>query len=436
MNNKKSKIIFAIAGVILSISLFYYVQSGENIEKQTGHEKEQHVDEHANHKDHADHQDHKDHENHQEDNDHEDHKEDKEDIQENENVIQLSKEDMAEFGIKEDIARSGKILAHVNLPGEVVLNEDRLAHVVPRVPGIARAIKKVLGDQVRKGEVMAVLVSRELADMKAAFLAARERVTLAKGNFLREERLWKEKISSEQEYFESRQVFAEAKIEYRSAEQKLHALGFSEKYLKQLPDQPDMSFTQYHIVAPFDGTVIEKHIVLGELLSSETNAFVIADMRLVWVDISVYQKDLPDIRKGMPVVISAGSEIPDATGTISYIGPLVDEKTRTALARVVLPNEQWFWKPGVFINAMISASETTVAVAVPKTAIQTIENQSIIFVRVKDGFKPRAVSLGRSDRVNIEVLTGLAAGEHYVSQGAFTFKAEMGKETLGDGHGH
>jgi len=427
MNNKKTKIMFAVAGIILFISFFHYVQSGENIEKQTGQEKEQHVDEHANHKDHAD---------HQEDSDHSGHKEDKEDIHENEDVIQLSKEDMAEFGIKEDIAGSGEIHKYVKLPGEVVLNEDRLAHVVPRVPGIAREIKKVLGDRVQKGEVMAVLESRELADSKAAFLAARERVALAKGNFLREERLWKEKISSEQEYFESRQVFAEAKIEYRSSEQKLHALGFSENDLKQLPDQPDMSFTQYHIVAPFDGTVIEKHIVLGELLSSETNAFVIADMSLVWVNISVYQKDLPDIRKGMPVVISAGSEIPDATGTIFYIGPLVDEKTRTALARVVLPNEQGFWKPGVFINAMISASETTVAVAVPKTAIQTIENQSIIFVRVKDGFKPRDVSLGRSDRVNIEVVTGLAAGEHYVSKGAFTLKAEMGKETLGDGHGH
>jgi cobalt-zinc-cadmium efflux system membrane fusion protein len=198
MNNKKSKIIFAVAGVILFISLFYYVQSGENIEKQTGHEKEQHVDEHANHKDHAD---------HQEDNDHEDHKEDKEDIQENENVIQLSKEDMSEFGIKEDIAGSGEIHKYVKLPGEVVLNEDRLAHVVPRVPGIAREIKKVLGDQVRKGEVMAVLESRELADVKAAFLAAKERVTLAKGNFLREERLWKEKISSEQEYFEPLRAF-------------------------------------------------------------------------------------------------------------------------------------------------------------------------------------------------------------------------------------
>ena len=79
----------------------------------------------------------------------------------------------------------------------------------------------------------------------------------------------------------------------------------SEDFLEQLPNQPDVSFTQYEIIAPFNGTVIEKHITLGEVLNEDSEAYVIADLTSVWVNISVYQKDLPFIRQGLPVVLSA-----------------------------------------------------------------------------------------------------------------------------------
>ena len=154
---------------------------------------------------------------------------------ENENHIRLTEEEMREFGVELSQASPGKLKIHVNLPGEIALNADRVVHVVPRVPGIVSEVRKTLGDRVRKGETMAVLESRDLADAKATFLAVRERLLLAESNFRREENLWEKKITAEQEFLQAKQSLAEARIELRLAEQKLHALGFSEDYLAKLP---------------------------------------------------------------------------------------------------------------------------------------------------------------------------------------------------------
>jgi cobalt-zinc-cadmium efflux system membrane fusion protein len=355
---------------------------------------------------------------------------------ESEKIIKISKKEMREFGVEVMAAGPVKIRTHINLPGQVALNADRLAHVVPRVSGIVRQVGKVLGDHVRKGEVMAILESRELADAKAEFLAARERISLARANFMREERLWKEKISSEQEFLQAKQAFAETRINLRSAEQKLHALGFPEASVKELIKQPDASFTRYEIESPFDGVVIEKHIVLGEVLKDDARAYVVADMNSVWVDISVYQKDLPFIREGLPVVISAGQGMPDATGTINYMGPLVGQKTRTALARVVLPNPTGQWRPGLFVTAKIAVDTVEVPVGVPKEALQKMEGKPHLFVEKEDGFVPEPVTLGRSNGRYVEITSGLLPGRRYVSKGAFTLKAQLSRESFGDGHGH
>ncbi len=414
---KLPALVIVLAAIAISTGLYKPVQATN----KTGIELHSAEDQNA----HKGHKDEKSHEIHEEAKGHE-----------HEEGIRLSKEEMAEFGIEVRTALPGPIKIHVNLPGEVTINADRLAHAVPSVAGIVREVRKTMGEKVLAGEVMAVLESRELADTKSAYLAAKERTDLALSNFRREKELWIKKIASEQEYLKARQTLAEVRIELRSAEQKLHALGFSETFLEKLPTHSDVDYTRYEIRAPFNGTVIKKHIAIGELLNEESEAFVIADLDTVWVNLNVYQKDLPFIQIGQKANISAGRGLPDAEGTISYLGPIIEEKTRTATARVVLPNKDGRWKPGLFINAEVTVSEIEAAVAVPRTAIHTLGNQPAVFVATAEGFKPRAVSLGRSDKVNIEVLTGLQAGERYVNKGAFTLKAEIEKESFGEGHEH
>jgi len=350
--------------------------------------------------------------------------------------VSLKDGEAEEFGIEIAQAGPGALVQHVELPGELVINADRQAHVVPRVAGIVREVRKKLGDRVRKGELMAVLESRELADAKAEYLAGKERYDLAQLNFQREERLWKKKVSAEQEYLDARQTMVEARIAKRLAEQKLHTLGYSEAYLSKLPDHPDMTYTRYEIRAPFDGVVIQKHISLGESLGNDSEVFVVADLSSVWADISVYQKDLVKVQPGQKVHIEIGHGVPDVSGRIAYVGPLVGEETRTALARVVLPNPDGKLRPGMFITAQVETASLEVPMVVPKTALQTVEGRTVVFVKEADGFKPQPVTLGRTNTTRVEVVSGLNAGQTYVSYGAFTLKAQLSKGAFGDGHNH
>src|SRR5262249_5756591 len=156
------------------------------------------------------------------------------------------------------------------LPGTVALNADRRVHVVSRIPGIVQESRKQLGDAVRAGEVMAVIDSRELAETKAGYLAAPGRGALARTTFSRAEDLWEKKISPAEDYLKAKQALAEVRIELQVAVQKLRALGFAEAYVQQLASRANAPLTRYEVVAPLAGTVIEKHITIGEVLKDDT----------------------------------------------------------------------------------------------------------------------------------------------------------------------
>ncbi len=351
-------------------------------------------------------------------------------------VLKLDEADIKKFAIEEAPAGPGKLTTSVGLPGEIALNADRMAHVVPRLAGVARDVRKNVGDSVKKGEIMAVIESRDLADAKAAYLAAVDKAALAQAKFSREERLWQKKISAEQEYLEAKQVLAEARITLRSAEQKLHALGYSDGYLKELPRHHDQSYTRYEITAPFDGTVIEKHITLGESLKEDADIFIVADLNTVWANLSVYQKDLGLIRKGLPVSISTGHDAKESRAEIAYVAPIVKEETRSAMARVILRNPAGYWRPGMFVTAKVAIDDVSAPILLPRSAFQTIEDKTVVFVHTEEGFVPKPVVLGRSNDTHVEVASGIAAGERCVTAGAFTLKAQLSKGAFGDGHNH
>jgi cobalt-zinc-cadmium efflux system membrane fusion protein len=351
-----------------------------------------------------------------------------------EKIIRLSDEAIKEEGIEVSPAGPGTLQISVSLPGEVAINADRMAHIVPRLGGIVREVRKKAGDTVSAGEVMAVMESRELAEAKAKYLAALKRLELAKSNYTRFETLWKKEAIPEKQYLEFRNALDEAEIERDSAEQKLRAIGFPEDFLERLPKQPPGSLSRYEIEAPFEGTVINKHMSLGEMLKDDADAFIIADLGTVWVNIHIYPKDLSHVREGQKVIISTGNGIPDAEGTIEYVEPVVGDKTRAAIARVVLPNPEKKWRPGLFVTAKVIVESIDVPVLVPKTALKTIEGKPVAFVREDEGFEPRTVKTGRSDGSHVEIVAGLQAGERFASDGSFLLKAEAGKGEAGHEH--
>jgi len=353
-----------------------------------------------------------------------------------ERLVHVEQDVLDELGIRIETARSGSVGLTVELPGEVQVNGDRMAHVAPRIGGVVDEVFASLGDSVRRGQVLAVLESRELADAKAEFLATAERLKLADATFRREERLWKERVSSEQDYLDARRGLAEARIERRAAEQKLHALGFSQDELDEFGDRHEAEFTVYRLTAPFDGTIIDRHITIGETVDSGSPVFTVADLETVWIDLSVYQRDIGAVRAGQTahVVTEHGEE---AELEIDFVQPLVGEDTRTATARIVAPNTDHIWHPGCFVTAAVTTSLVSARVVVPASAVIRMEDgDEVIFIETGKGFEPRLVELGRRSEDGIEVVSGIEPGERYVAEGGFSLKAELGKDAFGDGHGH
>jgi membrane fusion protein, heavy metal efflux system len=346
---------------------------------------------------------------------------------EEEPLIRLTEAQQQQLGITLAVAQAGTLETTLTLPGTVGLNTERVVRIVPRIPGVVRDVRKRLGDAVRAGEVLAVIDSRELADAKADYLAAGERVTLADSTFVREKGLWEKKISPEQDYLEAKQALTEARIERQAAKHKLQALGLSEAALKQFASRPEGSLTRYEVVSPLAGTLIEKTVTAGELLKDDTEAFVVADLSTVWVTLQVPPTALSTVRKGQRVVISAGGMMPEAEGNISYVAPVLLEETRTAATRVELPNPDGRWRPGLFVTATIASGENAAAVLIPKSAVQTIEGQPSVFVKTEEGFSPRPVTLGRANETHVEVASGLSPGERFAATETFILKAELAK---------
>ena len=353
------------------------------------------------------------------------------------NDILIEDENIEKFGIEVRGAGPGELSLHIQLPGEITADPDRIVHIVPRISGVAREVKVSLGDFVRRDQLLAVLESRELSDLKSTFLVAREQAGLTEATYKREERLYQQHISSEREYLEAKNEVAKARIEFEAAGQRLHALGFAEDYLNNLQFHQGGPFGLYQISSPISGTVVEKHISLGEALQPDSEIYTVADLSQVWVNLTVYQKDLPYVHVGQTVDISIKQSEISRQGAIAYISPVVSEETRAATARVVLPNQDGLWRPGLFVDARVTALQLRVPVLIEKEAIATVDGKAVVFVKTGESMRLRQVAVGRENDTSAEITSGLEPGEQYVSKGAFTLKSQLEKASFeGAGEAH
>jgi cobalt-zinc-cadmium efflux system membrane fusion protein len=159
----------------------------------------------------------------------------------------------------------------------------------------------------------------------------------------------------------------------------------------------------------------------------ETELFVIVDLSRVWIELSVSSADLPLIKEGQSVDV-AFRGVPDSTtGKIIFVSPLLDKETRTARVIAALDNRDGRWRPGSFVTAAIAIEERVVPVVVPFTAVQTVDGRKAVFVRTKDGFEKRDVSLGQRDGKSVEIVSGLSAGETIAVSNTFSLKAELAR---------
>lgn len=351
-----------------------------------------------------------------------------------EGKVQLADDTLKSAGIEIQAAGPRQMVTTFEVPGEIKADETRVAHVVPRLQGVViEAIAKE-GDRVQRGDLMAVINSRELADAKSAFLAATQRLQFSRGALEREESLWKKKISAEQEYLEARRQVDEARLAQDLASQQLVALGLTPASVDALGTSAPERLPRFEIRAPIAGTVVERNVSMGEAVPADRDIFVVADLTSVWIEASISAKDLGRVRPGQAATIVATELGLTATGRITFIGALIGEQNRRATARMVVPNTGGAWRPGSFVTVRLEQSSAVVPLAVPVSALQTFRDWQVVFVRYGDWFEARPLVLGRSDGEWIEVLSGLKPGERFAATNSFAVKAEIGK--LGATHDH
>lgn len=341
--------------------------------------------------------------------------------------IHLDEAQQKSSGIVVAEALPGEVAQSIVVPGKVLINSDRIAHVIPRVAGVVREVSKSIGDHVQAGEVLAVIESMDIADARAAYLASHARKRLAEASFHRKETLWREQITSEQVFDEARQALELAQVEERTAIQKLIALDVPVSAIGRLTTRQQQDLSRYEIRAPLSGTVLERDMVLGEAIQPSVNVFLLGNLDTVWVDLNVYPRDLDRVSLGQTVRITSTGRSGGVDASVIYIRPVVSEETRAATVRAVLDNHDGHWQPGLFVTGSIEAERRTADVVVPRSALMNVHNQTVVFVRNGDRFSIRPVVIGRDDGQLVEIVQGLKAGEIYVTSGGFVLKDEVEK---------
>lgn len=343
--------------------------------------------------------------------------------------VEMADASLASTGIDILTAGPAVIKTAVKLPGEIQFNTERTVRIVPRLAGLVVALPLDIGQSVKKGEVIAVVESQALADLRGETMAAEKRLAAARTTYQREKKLWEEKISAKQDYLAAQQALTEAEITFTTGTQKLRGLGAQTDHGKS-----GQNLTRHEIRAPIAGVLVAKQIAVGEAVAETTPILTIADVATVWAEVSVYAKDLSVVKVGQNASIQSTATETRGTGIVSYIGALVGEQSRTASARVTLQNPKGEWRPGMFVDVEIVAEEVTVPVAVSADAIQTVRDWSVVFGRYGKYFEARPLELGRSDGKMVEVVKGVAAGEKYGAGNSFAIKADLGKS--GATHDH
>ncbi len=239
-------------------------------------------------------------------------------------ALKLSDTDIAAAGIKVEPLAEQPVRTRIVVPAEIQANQDRIAHVTPRIAGRIVKAPAALGERVRAGQTLAVLDSIELGEAQSAYLQAASRAATARADFERAEGLNRDQIISQKEYLRIRSEFQQSGAALRAAEDKLRLLGVAP------PAATDRATSVFPLVAPFAGTVIEKDAVLGELAAPDRTLFTVADLSVLWVQATLFEKDLAMVKTGAAAEVTVAA-YPNETfrGRVTYISDVFDKDTRT-----------------------------------------------------------------------------------------------------------
>ncbi len=356
----------------------------------------------------------------------------KEKKEKGEGVLTLSPERQKEFGVKTAKANPEELSVPISATACIELNADRISKISPRMPGKILRVNASQGDRVEPNQPLAYFDSPEIDLTWADYLKTKSRLELAGTNLKREETLFEKRVSPEKDVLKARQELKEIEADLTLAREKFRILGIDISHFEEKKTNGEHPLVP--ISSPIGGVVIEKSVSQGEIVSPDKILFVVANLSNLWVVIDILEKDVGYMRSGMAANVSVGA-FPGRIfrGKISYTGDIIDEKTRTAKARVTVDNSSGLLKPGMFATVSIDSARgsTQKAIAIPEEALFLDGSERYVFVQEgEERFVPRRVSVGLASGQRVEIKEGLKVGEAIVTKGVFTLKSELKKETL------
>ncbi len=351
-------------------------------------------------------------------------------------VVLSSVETMQAVGFKHVVVRAESSARILERNAEVEYNGNRFARISSRASGVIAEVIRDLGEDVVKGEVLAIVDSPELGASKAELLQAIETVGLWEANAKRERDLVNKGAGIEREALEAETRLAESRILLNKGRQRLRNFGLSQDQIDAVERDRETS-SLLSIVAPFDGMIVERSAVLGEIISPGTPFMSVSDTSTMWVMVDLAEADLALVHKGLKAAFVADG-LPDATfdGHITWISMQLDPTTRTLKAKVEVDNQDGRLRANMFGRVRIASVDGRSMITIPKEAVQWEGCCNIAFLHNDPKsavFQPVALVLGYDTGGRYEVLKGLRDGDVVVTSGSFILKNEMLKDSVGAG---
>ena len=315
-------------------------------------------------------------------------------------VLKLSTEQITKAKIELAPAGAGTLTRRINVPGTIAPDADRIGRVAAKVVGTVAELRKRLGDPVAKGEVIAVLESREVADAKSDYLAALVQFDLQKTLFERDQTLWERKIIAEQQFLRARTAFAHAQLRVDMARQKLSALDLSVDEVANLPTQPIDGLRHKDIRAPIAGrsssagSISARRSAARARRRSSTSSPTCRRSGSIW---RFPWRTCRRSGRGSRSPIASGAKDVQGGQAIVFISPLLNPETRSARVIASLDNPDMAFRPGSSSWPPSRSKNIEVELRVPRTALQTIAGEQVVFVRTEEGFEKREVVVGATD---------------------------------------
>ena len=345
--------------------------------------------------------------------------------------LRLTAEELSRMQLELSPVVQGEILSHREFPATVQANQNELAEVTALIRGRVVKVHVDVGQDVKKGTLLALLHSVDLGVAEGEYLKSEARLEEAERSHVRAKELYENKAVSLAELQRREAAMKAARAEAREARNRLELLGVPREEIERLEREHTIK-ADMPLRAPFDGRVITRNITRGEVVETDQTLFTVANLTDVWVIGNVPEKDVQFIREDQQVKVIL-TAYPHAlfTGTITYVGDVLEPSTRTMRLRVTVPNPERLLKPEMFAIVSVYITSSPDALSIPLAAVQDGPAGKMVFVQREAGvFEMRMVRLGNEEGDDVRVLEGVQAGEQVVTKGSFALRSEMERHKI------